>query len=322
MTAISCVVLLVDDQAMVGEALRRMLGNEADITFHFCSNPAEALETARRVMPTAILQDLVMPGVSGFALLEQYRADDQLKDIPVIVLSSKEDPVVKSEAFTAGASDYLVKLPDRVELAARIRLHSRARVNRLQRDQAYRALRLVHERLQEVTEKLRVEATHDELSGLLNRRAFFDGLQRELARSERTHEPVALILADIDHFKTINDTYGHVAGDTVIRQLGQRLRNLVRASDSVGRYGGEEFIVLAGDCPPEPANRLAERLRRSIESHRIELPGSEVSVTMSVGVAVTMRSMTAEALIAAADAALYRSKHAGRNRVELALLPA
>jgi signal transduction histidine kinase len=134
-------VLLVDDQAMIGEAVRRILASQPDIDYHYCANPAEALATAHRVQPTVILQDLVMPGVHGLDLLRQYRADVITREMPVIVLSSKEDPVVKSEAFSAGASDYLVKLPDRVELIARIRLHSRARVNQLQRDEAHRALR-------------------------------------------------------------------------------------------------------------------------------------------------------------------------------------
>ncbi len=134
-------VLLVDDQPIVAEAIRRMLAHEPDIDFHYCGNPAGAIAVAQRVSPTVILQDLVMPDVDGLTLLKQYRADPATKDIPVIVLSTKEEPAVKSEAFSAGASDYLVKLPDRVELVARIRHHSRARVNQLQRDEAFRALR-------------------------------------------------------------------------------------------------------------------------------------------------------------------------------------
>ncbi|HEX3703982.1 MAG TPA: response regulator [Vicinamibacterales bacterium] len=134
-------VLLVDDQAIVAEAVRRMLASEPHIDFHYCGSPAEALAAAHRIMPTVILQDLVMPGVDGLALLKQYRADPATKEIPVIVLSTKEEPAVKSEAFGLGASDYLVKLPDRVELIARIQHHSRARVTQLQRDEAYRALR-------------------------------------------------------------------------------------------------------------------------------------------------------------------------------------
>jgi two-component system chemotaxis family response regulator WspR len=136
-----CMVLLVDDQAMVGETVRRMLADQPDVDFHHCSSPAEAIGAAERIKPTVILQDLIMPGVDGLTLVRQYRGNPAAKDIPIIVLSSKEDATVKSEAFTAGANDYLVKLPDKIELVARIRLHSNAYANQLQRDEAYRALR-------------------------------------------------------------------------------------------------------------------------------------------------------------------------------------
>jgi PleD family two-component response regulator len=136
-----CIVLLVDDQAMVGETVRRMLADRPDVDFHYCGNPAEAIGAAERIKPTVILQDLIMPGVDGLTLVRQYRANPGTKNLPIIVLSSKEDATVKSEAFTAGANDYLVKLPDKIELVARIRLHSNAYANQLQRDEAYRALR-------------------------------------------------------------------------------------------------------------------------------------------------------------------------------------
>ncbi len=134
-------VLLVDDQAMVGEAVRRYLSNLPRLDFHFCSNAEDAVQVANRIQPTVILQDLVMPNIDGLSLVRQYRANPATKDIPIIVLSTKEDPVTKSDSFAAGANDYLVKLPDRVELVARIRYHSRAYSVQLQRDAAYRALR-------------------------------------------------------------------------------------------------------------------------------------------------------------------------------------
>ncbi|MFA6960696.1 MAG: response regulator [Opitutaceae bacterium] len=140
-TEYDVMVLLVDDQAMVGEAIRRALANQPNIDFHFCASSGDALRIAERIKPTVILQDLVMPGVDGLTLVRQYRTNPATHDIPIIVLSTKEEPAVKSEAFAAGASDYLVKLPDRIELIARIRSHSRAYINQLQRDAAYRALR-------------------------------------------------------------------------------------------------------------------------------------------------------------------------------------
>src|SRR5262245_49754689 len=134
-------VLLVDDQAMVCEAIRRALANEADIDFHYCSDAREAMSTATHIKPTVILQDLVMPGIDGLTLVNQFRANPVTREIPIIVLSTNENPQVKGQAFAMGANDYLVKLPDKIELIARIRYHSKALMNLLQRDAAYRALR-------------------------------------------------------------------------------------------------------------------------------------------------------------------------------------
>ncbi|HEY1170552.1 MAG TPA: response regulator [Verrucomicrobiae bacterium] len=140
-TDFQTMVLLVDDQAMVGEAIRRSLAGEPDINYHYCSNPHDALQVALQIKPTVILLDLIMPGMSGLDLVRIFRQEPRTKSIPIIVLSTREEPATKSEAFAAGASDYLVKLPDRVELIARVRHHTRGYVSQLQRDDAYRALR-------------------------------------------------------------------------------------------------------------------------------------------------------------------------------------
>lgn len=133
-------VLLIDDQPLIGEAVKRMLADEPDITFHYCKDPSEALNCATEFGPTVILQDLVLPDVDGLELVRLYRSTDETKDIPVIVLSTREEPQTKADAFTLGANDYIVKLPDRIELLARIRHHSKGYINQLQRDEAYRAL--------------------------------------------------------------------------------------------------------------------------------------------------------------------------------------
>lgn len=133
-------VLLIDDQAIVGESVRRMLASESDIHFHFCKDPTKAIETANEVKPTVILQDLVMPEIDGLMLVKFFRANAATRDTPMIVLSSKEEPVIKAQAFGLGANDYLVKLPDKIELIARIRYHSRSYINLLERNEAYRQL--------------------------------------------------------------------------------------------------------------------------------------------------------------------------------------
>jgi len=134
-------VLLIDDQPMVGEAVRRMLEGEGDIDFHFVSDPTKAIPTAEELQPTVILQDLVMPDIDGMTMVKFMRVNSKLKDIPLIVLSTKEEPTTKAEAFALGANDYLVKLPDRIELLARIRYHSKGYINLLQRNEAYEQLR-------------------------------------------------------------------------------------------------------------------------------------------------------------------------------------
>jgi signal transduction histidine kinase len=147
-------VLLIDDQAMIGEAVRRALANERNIDFHYCADPADALSLAEQIKPTVILQDLVMPGVDGMTLVRRFRTNHATKDIPIIVLSTKEDPKIKSQAFAGGANDYLVKLPDKIELVARIRYHSRAFLLQQQRDDAYRKLRESQQKLVETNTTL------------------------------------------------------------------------------------------------------------------------------------------------------------------------
>ncbi|MBX9800758.1 MAG: response regulator, partial [Burkholderiaceae bacterium] len=141
-------VLLVDDQPMVGEAIRRALLNDPNIDFHYCARADEALRVAEKTKPTVILQDLVMPGVDGLTLVRQYRQNATTCDIPIIVLSTREDAEVKRDAFATGVNDYMVKLPDTIELIARIRYHSRSYNNLLQRDAAYSALRESQQQLQ------------------------------------------------------------------------------------------------------------------------------------------------------------------------------
>ena len=147
LTEYKTTVLLVDDQAIIGEAVRRMLATETDIIFHYCSDPTQAIEKANELLPTVILQDLVMPEIDGLTLVRYFRANPATRETPMIVLSTKEEPATKAEAFALGANDYLVKLPDKIELIARIRYHSKGYINLLERNEAYRALLESQQRL-------------------------------------------------------------------------------------------------------------------------------------------------------------------------------
>jgi two-component system, chemotaxis family, response regulator WspR len=229
------VVLLVDDQLLVGEAVRRGLLSEPDLQFRYCSNPQDAIAVAKEVGPTVILQDLVMPGVDGIELVRRYRADPETSAIPIIVLSTKEDPTVKSDAFKAGANDYLVKLPDQIELIARIRYHSMAFVTQRQRDDAYRALHESQQQLLEKNRELQRLTNVDGLTGLSNRRYFDEYLEMDLRRAQRAGSCLSVLMVDVDHFKLYNDTYGHLAGDEVLKTVAQAIRNNFQRPETLPR---------------------------------------------------------------------------------------
>jgi two-component system chemotaxis family response regulator WspR len=320
------VVLLVDDQAIVAAALRQMLEAEGDIVFHYCGDPERAVADALKLRPTVILQDLVMPGVDGFTLLERYRRTEALDAVPVIILSSQEDPQDKSRAFENGASDYLVKIPDRVELVARIRAHSLAYRVQAERDAAYRALEELKLQLEQKNAILLELSELDGLTGIANRRRFDRELDGEWRRCNREKSELALILIDVDYFKRYNDSYGHLMGDEVLRRvaaaLGQALR---RSSDLVARFGGEEFGVVLPTTGPAEAAMVAEILRTAVFDLAIPHGRSELDgrVTISLGVASMPASdeVRTSELVAIADEALYEAKRDGRNRVALAPSP-
>ncbi len=318
-TASSLRVLLVDDQPIVAAAVRKMLVSEADLELHFCSDPAKAVEMAIQLGPTVILQDLIMPGINGFTLVDQYRAAPEIKDVPVIVLSANEDPRDKSKAFENGANDYLVKLPDKIELIARIRAHSRSFLLQRQRDEAYRELAAVKRQLEEQNAVLARLSSLDGLTGIANRRHFDEALDREWRSALRRKVAVSLILVDVDHFKKYNDHYGHQGGDDCLRQIAAALKvGAQRPSDLAARYGGEEFAVLLPDTDPAGAAVVAEHIRSRVADLDIPHAKSDTAsrVTISIGIATLAPDAEGNpsTLVARADANLYRAKESGRDR--------
>jgi len=300
-----------------------MLAQETDIKFFYCCDPTQAIQQAQAIKPTVILQDLVMPSIDGFTLVENYRKHYITVTTPIIVLSNKEDPRDKSHAFELGASDYLVKLPDKIELIARIRAHSKTYLMQQERDDAFRRMRLLQNELEESNAQLQRLTCLDGLTGIANRRRFDEFLQKEWLRAVRAKTGISIVLIDIDYFKRYNDNYGHQKGDECLSRVAHALNTgLNRPTDLAARYGGEEFVVVLPDTLHNGAGLLSQNLRANVESLKIAHAYSTVSeyVTISLGVACMRPTVqqTAKYLIEVADQALYQAKSEGRNRVVIA----
>lgn len=252
--------------------------------------------------PNLAILDWMMPSMDGVEVVRRLRARTPSTYVYVLLLTAKGQKEDIIAGLEAGADDYLTKPFDAQELQARLRTGSRI-------------LDLQSE-LISAHEALRKEATHDYLTGVWNRAGILDILQRECARMVRTKGKISVIMADIDHFKAVNDTYGHLAGDDVLREVSRRMQSSVRSYDSIGRYGGEEFVIVLPDSEAISGTQQAERLRNSVGEKPVETDGLMISVTLSLGVAVMSQNHSDDyqALLRVADSALYRAKESGRNQ--------
>jgi diguanylate cyclase (GGDEF)-like protein len=254
--------------------------------------------------PRLAILDWMMPGMDGVEICQRVRAAAREPYIYILLLTARTESQDLVEGMEAGADDYLTKPFISHEL--RVRLRAGQRILDLQSE------------LMTAREALRVQATHDSLTGIPNRGAILDILQTELSRASRESRPLAVVMADIDRFKQINDTRGHQAGDEVLREAASRMKSIMRNYDAVGRYGGEEFLVVLPGCGIEGAISEAERLREIIGATPFRTQGHSMGITCSLG--LSWRDMAspgdADKLIREADIALYRAKTGGRNRVE------
>ncbi len=266
---------------------------------------AAALERADA--PPLVLLDWNMPGIEGPEVCRRLRQSASVSPPYVILLTARgaKDDVVRG--LGAGANDYIAKPYDVGELMARIAVGTRM-------------LELQAE-LVDARNALEFQAFHDPLTGLPNRRALLDRLTGELARARRDESPLAVGMCDLDHFKRINDTHGHAAGDVVLSNFARVAGSVLRASDVVGRYGGEEFLVIAPGSAGIPGQGPFERVVASVAADPATVGTQTIPVTVSIGVAGLSGSESVDSLLAAADAALYRAKAEGRNRVSFAAQP-
>ncbi len=421
-------ILLVDDQKLTARLLKRQLVGEKDLVLYATQDPQQAISQAEAVRPAVILLDLVMPEMDGLTLLKRFRAMEAFAEIPIIMLSSLEESELKAEAFEAGANDYLVKLPDRVEMLARLRYHARAWFNLVETRRTQMALRESERRfrfvtesvfeaiivadmagritfwnqgaeqifgydgqeiigkpvghltpepdgqesqkgfnrlrkvgsqkpggtmmemiglkkdgtqfpleisinrcnegnedyfvtvIRDITERKRAEehilhqANYDALTDLPNRKFFMQCLGENLSLARRQHCRLALLFIDLDKFKWVNDTLGHAAGGQLLREVSQRLRSLVRTSDTLGRLGGDEFTAILYDIASrDGVAGVAQKMLDLLETPFM-LEGQKAEISGSIGITLFPEdALDMDELLRNADMAMYVAKNAGRN---------
>jgi diguanylate cyclase (GGDEF)-like protein len=297
-------ILVADDDPVSLRMMERTL-QKSGYDVITVENGRQAAEELTKIDgPRLALVDWMMPELDGPSVCREVRSRHNDSYVYVLLLTSRQSTEDIVMGLEAGADDYLTKPCHPAELKAR--LHTGRRILELE------------DKLVEAREEMRFKATHDALTSLWDRGAIFSLLRSELSRSSRENNPVSVLLCDIDHFKQINDVHGHPVGDEVLQQVSTRLQELVRPHDEVGRYGGEEFLIVLGGCSSPDLKNRAEQVREGICRNPFRTKNGPISVTISVG-AITIedwdKTLPIDPLLREADAALYQAKAAGRNRV-------
>ena len=295
-------ILIAEDNPVYRKMLEAMLvkwGYEVTI----CSDGFNAWEIlTSENAPKFVILDWMMPGMDGMEVCRKIRENIKDTYVYILLLTAKDEIKDIVEGMESGADDYITKPFHASELKVRLR---------------------AGRRILELQEDLRTMATRDALTGLLNRRAIVDAISRRLAQAVRKKTSVGLVISDIDYFKNINDTFGHLAGDATLRETAKRLQSLARQYDDIGRYGGEEFLIVLPGCNLEDTVNYAERLRVCIEENPVKTNGVVIPVTMSIGATASVdgkaKAADVDSIIHTADNALYKAKNNGRNRVEFSI---
>ncbi|MEI7817917.1 MAG: diguanylate cyclase [Desulfuromonadales bacterium] len=298
-------VLIIDDSVTVREQIIRTLESFNLFTRYY--EAEDGLEGFKKLLSSPvdiILCDLEMPRIDGFKFLSMLKARPDLQDVPVIILTGMNDRERKIKGLERGASDYITKPFDHEELVARVKVH--LKIKKLQ------------DELKRSNELLLELSNTDHLTGLFNRRYMMEALDKEVQRSIRKGGNLSLIMLDIDHFKLVNDGYGHLQGDVVLHKVALQLQKELRSYDCAARYGGEEFVAILPDSSLKEAVFVADRIRLAVQSTRFNGQLAKLSLTVSLGVSWFSNELagTVDGFIKQADDALYRAKANGRNRVE------
>lgn len=289
-------ILVVDDNLNNIRLLTDILEDE-NFTVYTADNGAAVLAMVHKLKPDVILLDIMMPGLDGFEVCKLLKNDFDIKDIPVIMLTAKTEGIDIKKSLEMGAFDYIKKPIDEIEVIARVQSAIR---------------------FKQTQDKLKEMAMKDGLTGLYNHALLIELFEKEIDKQQRNNGSISFAMIDIDNFKKINDTYGHISGDTVLKELSNILMSSVRGGDIVGRYGGEEFSIVFPGIDEQNAFQLCERIRKEVEDFNFEIGIETVKITISIGINFNELKgiINKREIIQKADEALYRAKHNGRNRVE------
>ena len=296
-------ILLVESVDLLAEKLAARL-SAAGHEVQRATSSAEALERSREQGLDLLMVSLHLAGEDGLRLCSRFRSQDETRHVPILLILDEDELEQLTKGLELGVTDYLIRPIDHNELLARTRTQIRRR--------------RYHDKLREMLDKSVSLAYTDALTGIYNRRYMNAHLDRKIMEISDTQKPLSVVIFDIDHFKQVNDNYGHAGGDEVLRTLAERVGSSIRDFDLLARYGGEEFVVIMPSTPADVAAMVAERLRQRLEAQAFEVSGHDqpLPITASLGVATTTDPMeTADNLLARADTALYAAKRGGRNRV-------
>jgi len=305
-------LLIVDDSALVRKSVVKVVQpSKVFGRVLQAKNGMEALEILLKEDIDLLISDINMPRMDGYKLLTTLRNLEKYKDLPVILLSSQNEPHQKIKGLQGGANDYVTKPFEPGELVARIK-------NLLMMKELQDELARKNKAMEQANKKLEELSVTDELTGIWNRRYLWERLEEEISKARRFNQTVSCLMIDIDNFKVINDTYGHITGDTVLIEIARILKTQCRNHDLLARFGGEEFVMVLQQTNLENAAQLAHRLVKATERHPFSTENHRpLKVTISIGVAAyPAQDITdVNGLIKKADEALYQAKRKGKNRV-------
>jgi len=303
-------ILLVEDNKTQSLVIQDYLSRNGYAVIAV-ENGMSAFKAAKTNPVDLILLDRILPDMDGSDVCRWLKLDQACRDIPVIMLTAKAEMTDRVSGLEAGADDYLPKPFNETELNARIYARLRSKVHQDELKQKNR-------QLEDMLTRVETLAIMDPLTNLFNRRRFETILASEFKRADRYQSPLTCIMIDIDHFKLVNDTFGHQAGDVVLKEAAQIIQTAIREVDTAARWGGEEFVVLSPNTTRENAYRVAERIRAAFESHTfVGIDGQKITISIGISGVPDPSIDMQEKLIHAADTALYEAKKNGRNRIEL-----